>query len=48
MNVVFAYVGGEDKFILAAEDRPGKFHADFVRFFRCGFSHRKGLYQVPP
>ena len=28
--------------------RPGKFHADFVRFFRCGFSHRKGLYQVPP
>ena len=38
-------------YILNPEKTDGKLLAssfDFVRFFRCGFSHRKGLYQVPP
>ena len=48
MQMVFIDVSCQNKLILAALYRPGKFHADFVRFFRCGFSHRKGLYQVPP
>ena len=34
MNMIFVYVGGKDKLILAAQDLPRQFHADLVGFLR--------------
>ena len=34
MNVVFIYVGSEDKFILAAQDLPRQLHANPMGFLR--------------
>ena len=47
MNVVFVYVGGEDKFIFAAQDLPRQFHTDPVGFLRCDLPRLKRLDEVP-
>ena len=46
MDVLPAYVGGEDKFILAAQDFFCKFNAYFMGLFRCDLPRLKGLDQV--
>lgn len=46
MNVVFVDVGGEDKFIFAAQDLPRQLHADPVGFLRRDLPRFKGLDQV--
>ena len=46
MNVVFVYVGGEDKFIFAAQDLPRQFHADPVGFLRRDLPRLKRLDEV--
>ena len=43
MNVVFVYVGGEDKFILAAQDLLRQLYADPVGFLRCDLPRLKRL-----
>ena len=43
MNVVFVYVGGEDKFIFAAQDLPRQLHADPVGFLRRDLPRFKRL-----
>ena len=47
MNVVFVYVGGEDKLILAAQDLPRQLHADPVGFLRRDLPRLKRLDEVP-
>ena len=47
MNVVFVYVGGEDKFIFAAQDLPRQLHADPVGFLRRDLPRLKRLDEVP-
>ena len=47
MNVVFVYVGGEDKFIFAAQDLPRQLHADPVGFLRRDLPRFKRLDEVP-
>ena len=46
MNMIFVYVGGKYKFILAAQDFFCKFHAYFMGLFRRDLSRLKGLDQV--
>ena len=46
MNVVFVYVGGEDKFIFAAQDLPRQFHADPVGLLRRDLPRLKRLDEV--
>jgi len=46
MNMIFVYVGGKYKFILAAQDFFCKLHADLMGLFRCDLSRLKGLDQV--
>ena len=46
MNMIFVYVGGKYKFILAAQDFFCKFHAYFMGLFRRNLSRLKGLDQV--
>ena len=46
MNVVFVYVGGEDKFILAAQDLPRQLHANPVGFLRRDLPRLKRLDEV--
>ena len=46
MNMIFVYVGGKYKFILAAQDFFCKFHAYFMGLFRCDLPRLKGLDQV--
>ena len=46
MNVVFVYVGGEDKLILAAQDLPRQLHADLVGFRRRNLPRLKRLDEV--
>ena len=46
MNMIFVYVGGKDKFILAAQDFFCKFHAYFMGLFRRNLPRLKGLDQV--
>ena len=46
MNMIFVYVGGKYKFILAAQDFFCKFHAYFVGLFRRNLPRLKGLDQV--
>ena len=46
MNVVFVYVGGEDKFIFAAQDLPRQFHANPVGLLRRDLPRLKRLDQV--
>ena len=44
--MVFVYVGGEDKFILAAQDLPRQLHADPVGFLRRDLPRFKRLNEV--
>ena len=46
MDVVSVYVGGEDKFILAAQDLPRQLHADPVGLLRCDLPRLKRLDEV--
>ena len=46
MNMIFVYVGGKYKFILAAQDFFCKLHADLMGLFRCDLPRLKGLDQV--
>ena len=46
MNVVFVYVGGEDKFIFAAQDLPRQLHADPVGLLRRDLPRFKRLDEV--
>ena len=46
MNMIFVYVGGKDKFILAAQDFFCKFHAYFMGLFRRNLPRLKGLDQM--
>ena len=46
MDVILVNMGGENKFIFAAQDLPRQFHADPVGFLWRHFSWLKGLYQV--
>mgnify|MGYP007020501102 CR=1 FL=1 len=46
MNMIFVYVGGKYKFILAAQDFFCKFHAYFMGLFRRNLPRLKGLDQV--
>ena len=46
MNMIFVYVGGKYKFILAAQDFFCKLHADLMGLFRRDLSRLKGLDQV--
>ena len=47
MNVVFVYVGGEDKFIFADQDLPRQFHANPVGLLRRDLPRLKRLDEVP-
>ena len=47
MDVVSVYVGGKDKFILAAQDLPRQLHADPVGFLRRDLPRLKRLDEVP-
>ena len=46
MDVILVYVGGQHKFILAAQDFFCKFHAYFMGLFRRNLPRLKGLDQV--
>ena len=46
MNMIFVYVGGKYKFVLAAQDFFCKLHADLMGLFRRDLSRLKGLDQV--
>ena len=46
MNMIFVYVGGKDKLILAAQDFFCKFHAYFMGLFRRNLPRLKGLDQM--
>ena len=46
MNMIFVYVGGKDKLILAAQDFFCKFHSDLMSLFRRDLPRLKGLDQV--
>ena len=46
MNMVFVYVGGEDKFIFAAQDLPRQLHADPVGLLRRDLPRFKRLDEV--
>ena len=46
MNMIFVYVGGKYKFILAAQDFFCKLHADLMGFLRRHLPRLKGLDQV--
>ena len=46
MNMIFVYVGGKDKLILAAQDFFCKLHADFMGLLRRDFPRLKGLDQM--
>ena len=46
MNMPLVNVGGQNKFILAAQDLLCELHADFVGFLRGDLPRGKGLYQV--
>ena len=46
MNVVFVYVGGEDKFIFAAQDLSRQLHADPVGLLRRDLPRLKRLDEV--
>ena len=48
MNMIFVYVGGKDKFILATQDFFCKLHAYFMGLFRRNLPRLKGLDQVAP
>ena len=48
MNMIFVYVGGKDKLILAAQDFFCEFHADLMGLFRRNLPRLKGLDQVTP
>ena len=47
MDVVSVYVGGKDKFILAAQDLLRQLHADPVGFLRRDLPRLKRLDEVP-
>ena len=47
MNVVFVYVGGEDKFIFAAQDLPRQLHTDPVGLLWRDLPRFKRLDEVP-
>ena len=46
MNMIFVYMGGKYKFILAALDFFCKLHADLMGLFRRNLPRLKGLDQV--
>ena len=46
LNVILVYVGGQDKFIFAAQDFYCKLHADFMGLLRRVLPRLKGLDQV--
>ena len=46
MNMIFVYVGGKDKLILAAQDFFCELHADLMGLFRRDLPRLKGLDQV--
>ena len=46
MNMIFVYMSGKYKLILAAQDFFCKLHADFMCLFRRDLSRLKGLDQV--
>ena len=46
MNMIFVYVGGKDKLILAAQDFFCEFHAGLMGLFRRDLPRLKGLDQV--
>ena len=46
MNMIFVYMGGQHKFILAAQDFFCKFHAYFMGLLRRDLPRLKGLDQV--
>ena len=46
MNMIFVYMGGKYKFILAAQDFFCKLHAYFMGLFRRNLPRLKGLDQV--
>ena len=46
MNMIFVYMGGKYKFILAAQDFFCKLHADLMGLFRRDLPRLKGLDQV--
>ena len=46
MNMIFVYMSGKYKLILAAQDFFCKFHADLMSLFRRDLSRLKGLDQV--
>ena len=46
MNMIFVYVGGKDKLILAAQDFFCELHADLMGLFRRNLPRLKGLDQV--
>ena len=48
MNMIFVYMGGKYKFILAAQDFFCKLHADLMGLFRRNLPRLKGLDQVTP
>ena len=48
MNMIFVYVGGKYKFILAAQDFFCKLHADLMGLLRRHLAGRKGLDEMIP
>ena len=46
MNMIFVYVGGKDKLILAAQDFFCELHADLMGLFRRDLPRLKGLNQM--
>ena len=46
MNMIFVYVGGKDKLILAAQDFFCELHADLMGLFRRDLPRLKGLDQM--
>ena len=46
MNMIFVYMGGKDKFILAAQNFFCKLHTDLMGLFRRDLPRLKGLDQM--
>ena len=48
MNMIFVYMGGKHKLILAAQDFFCKLHADLMGLFRPFFSDKYHLFVLHP
>ena len=48
MHMAFVYMGGQDKFIFAAQELPCKLHPNLVGFLRRHLARLKRLDEMPP